>query len=335
MATLLLGAGFAGRQHHPALALAFSSALIVLADPGVLRDLGFQLSVLALAGILFVAPPIQRALWLRIGDRFDEHPALRAVAAAVIAGFAGSIGAEAAALPVQAVNFGSVPFVAIPATVFALPVLAAILPLAFATALAGVLSPVLAVPFATGTWLASSYLLAVVHFWAQVPGASLQVPGVTPIAGAAYLGVLAGGLWLIHRRPAGWGVAHAPGESEGLRLLFGVVGSKTTVAAFGAAALLLALGLGTWAVAFSRAQRVVTVRFLDVGQGDAILITTASGQRVLVDGGPSPAKLLNHLGQALPFWDRSLDLVVLTHPQRDHLTGLLEVVKRYPVGAVV
>ncbi|MSQ27205.1 MAG: ComEC family competence protein [Dehalococcoidia bacterium] len=335
MATLLLGAGFAGRQYHPALALGLSSALMTLADPGVLRDLGFQLSVLALAGILFIAPPIQHALWSRIGSRLDERPWGRAVAAVTIAALAGSIGAEAAALPVQAVNFGSVPFVALPATLFALPVLAVILPLALATALAGMLSPLLAAPFAAGTWLACSYLLAVVHFWAQAPGASLQVPGVTSVAGAVYLGLLAGALWLVHRRPAWSGGPHVPGESEGMRLLLRAAGSKTTVAAFGAAVLLLALGLGAWAVAFSRTHRDVTVRFLDVGQGDAILVTTASGQRVLIDGGPSPGKLLNHLGQALPFWDRSIDLVVLTHPQRDHLTGLLEVVKRYQVGGVV
>ncbi len=335
MATLLLAAGFVGRQNHPSLALAFSGALMALADPAVLWDLGFQLSVLALAGVLFITPPLQDAVWRRIGGRIDGRPRLRATAGPLLAALAASVGASLTTLPIQAVNFGSVPLIALPATVFALPVLAAILPLAFATAILGLLSPLLAAPLAAATWLACTYLLAVVHLWAQAPGASLQITGVPPLAGAVYLSCLGAVVWLAQRRERGFGAVHAPGESEALRSLFAAASSKTGAAALVAGVLMLALGLGAWALVFSRSQHEGLVRFLDVGQGDAILVTTASGQRVLIDGGPSPGKLLNHLGQALPFWERSIDVLVLTHPQRDHITGLVEVVKRYRVGTVV
>lgn len=77
------------------------------------------------------------------------------------------------------------------------------------------------------------------------------------------------------------------------------------------------------------------VYFLDVGQGDAILIVAPDGRQVLVDGGPSPTALLNELGAVLPFWDRSLDLVVLTHPDVDHITGLIPLLDRYRVGQVL
>jgi competence protein ComEC len=77
------------------------------------------------------------------------------------------------------------------------------------------------------------------------------------------------------------------------------------------------------------------VHFLDVGQGDAILIQCPNGQQILVDGGPSPSVLLSHLGRRMPFWDHSLDLVVLTHPEEDHLGGLLEVLTRYDVSLVL
>ena len=63
------------------------------------------------------------------------------------------------------------------------------------------------------------------------------------------------------------------------------------------------------------------VSFLDVGQGDSILIETPSGRQVLVDGGPDPRRTVQLLGRELAFWDRSLDLVVLSHPQDDHLAG--------------
>jgi competence protein ComEC len=77
------------------------------------------------------------------------------------------------------------------------------------------------------------------------------------------------------------------------------------------------------------------VYFLDVGQGDAILVRAPDGRQVLVDGGPSPAALLNELGQVMPYWDHSLDLVVLTHPDQDHMAGLIPLVGRYQVGQVL
>jgi competence protein ComEC len=67
----------------------------------------------------------------------------------------------------------------------------------------------------------------------------------------------------------------------------------------------------------------------------AIFIQTPAGQQILVDGGPDPDKLCLELGKRLPFYDKSLDLVVLTHPEADHITGLVEVLKRYKVGRVL
>ncbi len=77
------------------------------------------------------------------------------------------------------------------------------------------------------------------------------------------------------------------------------------------------------------------VHFLDVGQGDAILVVAPDGRQILVDGGPSPTALLNELGNVLPFWDRSLDLIVLTHPDGDHITGLIPLLDRYRVAQVL
>jgi competence protein ComEC len=74
------------------------------------------------------------------------------------------------------------------------------------------------------------------------------------------------------------------------------------------------------------------IAFLDVGEGDATLITTPRGQQILIDGGPSPTALTSELGQQMPFWDRSIDLVVMTHADADHITGLVEVLRRYRVG---
>ncbi len=78
----------------------------------------------------------------------------------------------------------------------------------------------------------------------------------------------------------------------------------------------------------------VDVYFLDVGQGDATLFYTDSREVVLVDGGPS-LSVLYALGQALPFYERTIDLLILTHPDADHINGLVEVVKRYKIKKVL
>ena len=71
-----------------------------------------------------------------------------------------------------------------------------------------------------------------------------------------------------------------------------------------------------------------------VGQGDAIFIEAPNGNQVLIDGGPDD-RIMEKLAAAMPFWDRSIDLIILTHPHADHLDGLLEVLKRYEVGMVL
>lgn len=76
------------------------------------------------------------------------------------------------------------------------------------------------------------------------------------------------------------------------------------------------------------------VSFLDVGQGDAILIQKGN-QQVLIDGGPSPQAIGLELGRKMPFWDRTIELMILTHPSADHITGLVEVLNRYQVKQVL
>lgn len=79
---------------------------------------------------------------------------------------------------------------------------------------------------------------------------------------------------------------------------------------------------------------ILKVYFFDVGQGDSILIRTPGGKDILIDGGPD-ATVLERLGETLPYWDRQIDLVILTHPHADHIQGLDDVMKNYQVGEVI
>jgi competence protein ComEC len=73
---------------------------------------------------------------------------------------------------------------------------------------------------------------------------------------------------------------------------------------------------------------------LDVGQGDAIFLEDAAGHQILIDGGPG-AGVLSGLNEVMPLNDRYIDLLILSHPHADHLDGLVEIAKRYQVGAVI
>lgn len=94
----------------------------------------------------------------------------------------------------------------------------------------------------------------------------------------------------------------------------------------------LILGL-IWAAIFSLPDNQLHLVFCDVGQGDAILVYQGSTQ-ILIDGGPNQS-VLNCLSNHLPFWDREIEMVVATHPDADHVTGLIDVIERYNVKQFV
>lgn len=79
----------------------------------------------------------------------------------------------------------------------------------------------------------------------------------------------------------------------------------------------------------------IALYFLNVGQGDSELIQLASGAKILIDGGPDGKKLLDNLAAVLPPQDRYIDLLIMTHPQLDHMNGFIDVLKSYQVGAFI
>ena len=99
--------------------------------------------------------------------------------------------------------------------------------------------------------------------------------------------------------------------------------------------LFLIFNILAWFVVYDLSQpRFLEVIFFDVGQGDAILIETPQGHQILIDGGPT-SLILEKLSQEIPFWDRTIDLIILTHPESDHLAGLLDVLRSYQVKNIL
>jgi competence protein ComEC len=85
---------------------------------------------------------------------------------------------------------------------------------------------------------------------------------------------------------------------------------------------------------FARIQTPgLKVWFFDIGQGDAIFIETPNGQQILIDGGPGDS-ILQKLSSVMWPWDHSIDAIVITHPDADHITGLVSVFERYQVKTI-
>lgn len=94
---------------------------------------------------------------------------------------------------------------------------------------------------------------------------------------------------------------------------------------------LILLGISLY---YFQEPKNLEVNFFDVGQGDAIFIKTPNHQKILIDGGPDN-KIIYKLGHNLPFYEKEIDLMILTHPHADHLTGLIEILKRYKVKKII
>lgn len=321
MGTLFLAARFSGRPGAGLPALSLAAAVMAGLDPALLRDVSFQLSFTAMAGLLLLAPPIEQRLNALLESRLDEHSPLLRWSKGLAAALAVGVAATVATLPLLAFTFHRISLLGIPTTLLAVPALPPMLVGSALTGALGLLWAPLGSAVGIVTWVPITYLLGLVAALDALPGETFDAGAGAPWMLAVYYGAL---LALPARRPLArlfrLAAQADPWRLRGFRVPFRLAAPVLAVAA----ALL-------WAGALSAPDGKLHVTFLDVGQGDATLIVTPSGRQVLVDGGPDPRLVTRGLGSRMPFWDRSLDIVALTHPHGDHLNGLLEVLDRYDV----
>jgi beta-lactamase superfamily II metal-dependent hydrolase len=189
-------------------------------------------------------------------------------------------------------------------------------------------------------WLLLHVMVAIVRFAAALPFAAFTLPPelTMPAGASAAVGLVVGLAWLRRRRIQSRSRAPTPPrQSKTPKLASGPgagmrppLGRLERLAVGLVAVSVAACGLTIGDVA-GRADRLIV---LDVGQGDAILVESRDGARMLVDGGPDPERLLAELDAVVAPWDRRLDIVVLTHPHEDHVAGLVRALERYRVGRV-
>jgi len=325
MASLFLGAELLGRQRTAITSLAFAAAIMVAVDPDILWDAAFQLSFLAMAGLIFIAPPLMGLGRKLVSAAVGEEGVWASIASIVTDSLGITLAATLAVWPVIAHYFGIISLVGPLATLLALPALPAIIVLGTLTGLTGLLFLPLAQGIGWLGWLFASYMLLIVRGFAPLEISSVEAGAMNAKLIVSYYALLAIVIWLVSNKKllprfTGW---LREGASRSTGLIFRLP-LKWVIPS-----LLVLAVLSTTAAATMPDERL-RVSFLDVGQGDAILIQKGS-QQVLIDGGPSPQALNLELGDRMPFWDRTIEMVVLTHPHADHITGLVEVLKRYRV----
>ena len=319
MATFYLAALYFGRQRHGLTALMLAALVLTAFDPGMVWEVSFQLSFLAMAGIVVVGPWItERIEWGGGGGALDA--VVRFTARAGVAGFAATL----LTWPVVAFYFHQVALTGIPVTVLALPLLPIALAFSLLAGALGVVSEPAAWLFAWGGWAALGLLAWTTQLFAALSFSNIQVGEVSRVLVAAYYAAL-GAVALATAKAAP--LVRAAGK-----LPFPTL-PRVEIGPFGlAAAALVTASALVWTAALRGPDEMLEVTFADVGQGDAILVRTPSRHTLLVDGGPSPAGALDALGAVLPFWDRGIDVLVLTHADVDHSGGLAEIAARYEVG---
>ena len=327
MGSIYLAALALGRQRDALAALALTAAIMAGLNPRLLWDLSFQLSFTAMAGLLLLSPLFLRWSEPLLQRAVGRHPGAVPWLRFVMASVAATLAATIATAPLLAFNFHRLSLVGIPATLLILPVLPGVLVGSLGAAVLGLASSALAQLVAWVPWLLEGYIVGVVQLFAGLPGAAFDVGSPAPALVGGYYGVLAFLLLLGRRQrwlPAAGHlleVASRPPSRPAMR-----VGTLLVV---GAVATLL------WSGGLAQPDGRLHVWFLDVGQGDAILIRTPRGLNILVDGGSDSRVTLRELDRHLPFWDRDIDLAILSHPHDDHLNGLVEVARRGRIQRVL
>jgi competence protein ComEC len=323
MGVLYLFGHYVGRRSYAPVSLAAAALIMTAWNPHTLWDKGFQLSFAATAGLLLYTEPLERLLEGSLA-RVTSAERAQQIVGLVSEALLVTIAATITTAPILLSFFGRLSLVTLVSNLLVLPAQSyAMLIGGIATLLGLVLQPLGRV-VGWVAWLFLAYTTEMVRLTARLPVASLSVEAKGWMVWGYYAALGVATWWLA--RPRGkrrelWGRVR--------QWLSAHLEAKLLVAASG---VVLALALLAWR---GLPDGRLHVHVLDVGQGDAIFIRTPAGRQVLVDGGPSPSLLLSRLGRRMPFWDRSLDVVVLTHPDGDHITGLVDVLERYEVDAVI
>ncbi len=301
--------------------LAAAAILVLVPDPSALFDISFQFSYGSVLFLALAVIKLRNYAKEKGGGHFSRMKNWLFLTIAT------SLAITAGTAPLAAKDFNSFSWVSIPANLALIPLSGFILvPMGLLSALIYAIHPA-ALPFKALLSFLFGAFYKIVAFFAAAPHANLRPPApALPLLLLIYALFF---LFFIRKKTAGPDADVTPGASGSYK----ITGRKKEVAIAASAAAFLAFGI------MPVHENKMEVAFLDVGHGDACLMTLPDGKHILVDGG---GKEFDSAGMdpgrsaVAPFlWNRGirkLDAVLLTHPHPDHMNGLVYIFKNFDVG---
>jgi competence protein ComEC len=308
-----------GRPNFAFASLFLAGFLMTAIRPFTLWDVGFQLSFAATLSLMIYADPLTQ--WVRrklrrVLEREWVEQVMGVLSEVVIL----TVAAQILTLPLIIGYFDQLSLISLLANALILPVQPAVMIWGGLATLLGMVLPALGQLFGWVAWLFLAYTIWMVRLFAAVPGAAIPLT-VSTMGILSIYGVIAALTW--------FGIQ--PDEKRS-RIMTAVRQNISQRLALGASGITAVLVL-SWGMTQPDGQ--LHIVFMNVGQGDATFIQTPSGRQILIDGGEYPSLLNSQLGQNMPFWDKEIDLLVATHPDSDHVSGLVGVFERYRVNQII
>jgi competence protein ComEC len=317
MGALALFARQVGRQQDGLNSLALVAALMAIANPNILWDVGFQLSFMATLGLVLYATPLSEA-FVRLASRWISSTTAQRLAGPVGEYVLLTFAAQITTLPVIAYHFNRISLVAFLVNPLILPAQPPVMIVGGLALLGGLVVQPLGQLLAYLAWPFVVFTIRVVEFFAPFPGGMLELGQIAlPLILLFYALLFA----LTFARPS---------------LRTRLASLKADFIRPGVA--LLGLGLVVvlvWRSVLAAPDGRLHLEMLDVGSGDAFLIQTPTGRYVLVDGGPSTRALSDALGRRLPLERRRLDWLVVAGTSSEQIAALPDILPRFTPDQVL
>jgi competence protein ComEC len=296
---LLLGERL-GRQGIALNTLFAVAWLMTAIDPDWLWNVGFQLSFVAMLSLILYATPLQKAVEGWFAHKLPMRrvkPIMDVLSDALLV----TLAAQIATIPLLTFYFKQFSFVSLLTNALVLPAQPGVMVSGGSALLAGLVWLPLGQALGWIAWLFLTWTTGIIELTARIPGAAVSLGNVSVWWIVGYYAVLAAVTWWL-KQPAD--------ARPNLRQILGRIKPHVT-------------------------RRNIFIATGTVAVLIAVFIVTPQGRQVLVDGGPAPSVILDQLARHMPFWDRSLDLIIATSSDADHLAGLVAVLERYQVGAIL
>lgn len=314
-------------------AVTASAGVMVGLEPHILLDLSFQLTLAGTLGIVLLMPALSHAFLS------GEQGAAASLRDAALVTFVAGL----ATMPLIVLHFERAALIGLPANLLVTPLFSWMLLGSASTAVVGLGSETAALALGWPlAWLPLRWLVLVTEQAAQAPGAGVPIQGFNHWHLLLIYAAVLVAVWRPHReRVARWhrsptrsgvGAPVRGGSRPRLEFIPRLRSHLTPVALTAAAS---ALAAALWLSVLSGGDDRLRVHFIDVGQGDATLLVTPEKRSVLIDTGERADSILAALREHLPDGARSIDLVVITHPQSDHGEALWPILEHYDVGRLL